>query len=361
MTDTLFKIAEGVGGFVRPASQNIKYDRIPTGILLLDIALNGGFKTSSMSVLAGEASSGKSTISLMVMAEMLRKYPKKQAVYIDLEGTYSEEWASYLGVDNDRVLLVDPENGEAASDLAATLIKEDSVAIIVLDSLAAMMGEAQKEKLASEHSIATQARLISSMFCKVNSNIVASRKRGHFPMFIAIAQYRTNVMQMFGDNRTLSGGKATQYMPSQIVEMKNKEYIPSTKKEGYATDTVLYNEHTFMIKKEKTGGTLKTGKFYTVRTPHKNMPKGYIDQFDGFIEYGKQFEVITGSPAALRIEGIPEVFKGYEPLKQYFIANPLKLREINKKILDKYLLANRLEAVTKPTKAEGKIEKKETK
>ena len=248
-------------------------DRIPTGIFPLDIALSGGWLTSRGSMLYGERSSGKTTIAMMTCVRAQIMYPDQVCVWIDIEGTFDIEWFVKLGGDPERLYVVEPESGENAVDMAQAFASTKEVAVIVTDSIAMLIPMKEIEESSETAMMGVHARLIGNYLRKLNNAMLVERHRGHKILILHINQFRMKIGVVFGDPRTLPGGKALEFCTTQQVETKNKEVLSDK-------GDIKHNEHSFKITKDKTGGRIREGKFKLVRDPDYNngLPEGTIDQ-----------------------------------------------------------------------------------
>lgn len=126
-------------GMVRKGNERAVVKHIPSGIFTLDIASLGGFPEGRTTLIYGHASAGKSTLLSRGIAGAQKKYPDKVAVLVDLEHTYDPVWGERHGVDNEKLLLVQPGYGEQALDMAEALLKAEETSFLGLDSIAALL------------------------------------------------------------------------------------------------------------------------------------------------------------------------------------------------------------------------------
>ncbi len=313
------------------------YGRLPTGIITLDLGLAGGWKESRGHMIYGEKSAGKTTVALKTVAAALRRDPDCAAIWVDVEGTFDRVWAKALGVDMERLLIVEPEYGEQALDLVDAYIQTREVAIVVTDSIAFISPQKELEESVEKSLVGNHALLIGKFLRKVNQAIIRERHRGHYVISLYLNQFRMKIGVMFGDPRTLPGGKALEFTVSQNVLMHNKEHLYSGKGEdGVEVGTVLYNEHGFRITKDKTGGRIKEGVFKLIRDPSTGYTPGYIEQSRSIISFAQNAGLYTGSTRSHQFEGIPHTFKTIEEVQRYFFENQDKQRQLCEKIVAAY-------------------------
>jgi recombination protein RecA len=252
------------------------YSRIPTGIFTLDLGLAGGWQNSRCSMLYGEKSSGKTTTAMRTAINAQRMYPDMVVAWADIEGTFDEVWFKKLGGDPSRLVLIEPESGEHAVDIIDTLVRTKETSVIVTDSIAMLVPMKEVESSAEDSLVGIHARLVGNFLRRTTNAVLRERHRGHFPLVLHINQFRMKIGIAFGDPRTLPGGKALEFATTQQVEMRNKEHLS----EKGDQSEVSFNEHTFKITKDKSGGRVREGKFKLIRSPEHNngLPEGFIEQ-----------------------------------------------------------------------------------
>lgn len=317
--------------FILASSRRMVLDQSRTGILALDLALGGGWALSRAGMLYGEKSSGKSTTALQSIATVQSQDPECFAAYVDVEGTLDKAWARKLGVDLERLIVVEPETGEHAVDLADAMLRAREVSIVVMDSIAMLVSMKELDESAEQDTMALQARLTGKYVRRTTNALIKERSRGHKPILLHLNQFRMKVGLVFGDPRTLPGGKVVEYSTSQQVETKNKEH---TGKDEDGNDVVLFNEHNVKITKNKSGGPMKEAAFKLIRLEgHEGMPEAWIDQAKTIFKYGTQSGVITGSPASFEIDGITGKFKGAPAFTAWALENRELYGQIQEKIV----------------------------
>jgi recombination protein RecA len=292
------------GNIMRPATTLSQHRHLPTGIFTLDMALFGGVAESVITQFYGWESSGKTTVAMRVVGAAQRKYPDKTAVFIDAEGTFDLNWARRHGVNVDKLIIVQPETGEQAVDIADAVLRADDTSIVVIDSLPALMPVNELEKSAEDATVALQARLIGRFVRKATQALITERKRGHTPTLLLLNQWR-NKIAMMGDNRQLPGGNALRFFVSTNVEILNKEKLG---RDQFDVETVEVNEHSFRITKNKLGTGIRTGEFDMIRNPSHPYGAGWIDDAKTVLTYAKKFGVFTGGGSSWRIDGLDEKF-----------------------------------------------------
>lgn len=164
---------------VRSAELRPRFKHIPTNIFSLDLGLHGGIPEGCTSLIYGRAGGGKTTLCMRVLASAQRKYRDSVAVFLDVEGTYQPDWGEAHGVDNTRLVLIQPDTGEQAVDLARAAAKAGEVSAVVVDSLAALTPMKELEKSTEDATVGEQGKLIARFCRTVGQDIINERKRGH--------------------------------------------------------------------------------------------------------------------------------------------------------------------------------------
>jgi recombination protein RecA len=211
----------GKGSIMRLGNRDVlvPVSVIPTGCLSLDVALGvGGFPRGRVIEVYGPESGGKTTLTLQVVAEAQKL--GGIAAFIDAEHALDPIYARKLGVDVDNLLVSQPDNGEQALEIAQTLIRSNSVDIIVVDSVAALVPKAELEGDMGDPSMGLQARLMSQALRKLTGIVSKSRT-----CLIFINQIREKIGVMFGNPETTTGGRALKFYSSIRVDIRRIQAI----------------------------------------------------------------------------------------------------------------------------------------
>lgn len=312
-------VTEAYGGHVmHMASQKPAFKHTPTGIFTLDMALFGGVPEGLCTLLYGRESSGKTTLATRCVANSQRKYPNKRPVFIDIEGTFDPVWAARHGVDNERLVLVQPSTGEMALDIADGVLRAEETSIVVVDSLAALTPFKELERSLEDELVGRQALLIGRFVRKVQNAFLDERKRNHWPTVIMLNQWRTNIGMFKGDPRVLPGGKAQHYVASVKVEVTNKEHMGRDDRD---METVDHNVHGFKVAKCKIGTGIRTGEFNMIRDPSNPLGQGFVDDARTVATWAKKMGLITGSGGAFRVDGVDETFRTLDAICAHFYSD----------------------------------------
>jgi len=196
-------------------------DVISTGILSLDIALGiGGFPKGRIIEIYGPESSGKTTFALHAIAEVQKQGGK--AAFIDAEHALDPVYAKNLGVNTEDLLLSQPDNGEQALEICEALVRSEAINIVVIDSVAALVPQAEIEGEMGDSHVGLQARLMSQALRKLSGTVNKTNT-----IVIFINQLREKVGIIFGSPEVTPGGKALKYYSSIRLDIRRSEAIKS--------------------------------------------------------------------------------------------------------------------------------------
>lgn len=228
-------------------SHAIDVETIPTGSLSLDIALGGGIPRGRIIEVYGPESSGKTTLSLHIVAEVQKT--GGTAAFIDAEHALDPEYAKRIGVDVEELLVSQPDHGEQALEITETLVRSNAVDIIVVDSVAALTPRAEIEGDMGDAHVGLQARLMSQALRKLTGAISRSKVT-----VIFINQLRMKIGVMFGNPETTSGGTALKYYSSVRLDIRRTQQIKSG-------EDVIGNHVKVKVVKNKVAAPFKVSEF----------------------------------------------------------------------------------------------------
>jgi recombination protein RecA len=226
---------------------NIQIERLTTGFKNLDEALGGGFPIGRTIELYGPPSSGKSLISMLTVAQAQKE--GKSCIYFDIEDSFSPEFAELLGVNVDKLVIVNLSIGEKIMDVACKLLEAEPD-LMVIDSVAAMILQDVADESLDKQFMALKARLMS----KALSKLTALNKK---TTLIFINQ-TIATMAMYGPKTTTPGGNALKFYASLRLEVKTSELIYEDDKK---TKPVIGQVVNFRVTKNKTASPFKVGAF----------------------------------------------------------------------------------------------------
>ncbi len=290
-------------------------EALPTGCLSLDLAIGiGGLPRGRIIEIYGPESSGKTTVALHCIAETQKA--GGVAAFIDAEHALDPVYAKNLGVNLDELYVSQPDTGEQALDITASLVSSKAVDIIVVDSVAALTPKAEIEGDMGDSHVGLQARLMSQALRKLTA-ITAKSKT----CIIFINQLREKVGVMFGNPEVTAGGKALKFYASVRIDVRKSDALKDS--EG------AYGNHTkAKIVKNKVAPPFKTAEFDII------FGKG-ISQASCLIDLGIDYDIIDKSGAWFSYNG-EKIAQGREKAILYLEENPAVAEEIKNKILDKF-------------------------
>lgn len=317
--------------------------RIRTGIFMLDYALLGGIPFNRTTMFHGKKHSGKSTACDKVIASAQIAMPDQKCIKIDTEGTHDDVWSRKNGVDTDNLILVQPDTGEDAVDIAVGLVHAKETSLIVVDSLASLVSFKEVEGSAEDEAVpGLQAKLITRMLRRITMAQITERKRGHFVSFLVTNQHRTKIggWSPSGEPRSLPGGNALGHFTSVEVLFKNKEIV---KADGTGQDTLAYNEHAFTIEKNKHNAGMRTGEYTLLRRDNSDLglDEGAVDDASTMLTFAKRLGWYTGGGKAgftLQFGDVHEHYTNGENAERSLYAN----REVYESLRIQLIVQNAL-------------------
>ncbi len=226
-------------------SSHVEVEVVPSGSLSLDIALGvGGYPKGRIIEIFGPESSGKTTFALHAIAEVQKRGGR--AAFIDAEHALDPVYAKNLGVNISELLLAQPDTGEQALEICEALVKSNAVNIVVIDSVAALVPQAEIDGEMGDNHIGLQARLMSQALRKLAGSINKTKT-----IAIFINQLREKVGVLFGNPETTTGGRALKFYSSVRLDIRKSEAI----KIG---DAVIGNKTNIKVVKNKVAPPFKT-------------------------------------------------------------------------------------------------------
>ena len=303
----------GKGSIMRLGANDVAYDIqvVSTGSLGLDIALGvGGLPRGRVIEIYGPESSGKTTLTLQVIAEMQKM--GGTAAFIDAEHALDPQYAQKIGVNVQELLISQPDNGEQALEIAYMLVRSGSVDIVVVDSVAALTPRAEIEGDMGDPQMGLQARLMSQALRKLTANIKRSNT-----MVIFINQIRMKIGVMFGNPETTTGGNALKFYASVRLDIRRTGSI----KKG---EEVIGNETRVKVVKNKIAPPFKQADFDIL------YGEG-ISRDSEIIELGVLHKLIDKSGAWYAYKG-EKIGQGKDNVREYLKEHKHIAREIEQKI-----------------------------
>ncbi len=292
-----------------------KIDTISSGSISLDIALGiGGYPKGRIIEIFGPESSGKTTFALHAIAEAQKKGGR--AAFIDAEHALDPIYASKLGVNINDLLLSQPDNGEQALEICEALVRSGAISIIVVDSVAALVPQAEIEGEMGDSHVGLQARLMSQALRKL-SGIVNKTNT----VVIFINQLREKVGIMFGNPEVTPGGRALKFYASVRLEIRKGEQI----KQG---TNAIGNRTNIKVVKNKMAPPFKSCSVDIVYGEGVSINGEIID-------LGAETGILEKSGAWYSYNG-EKIAQGKENAKEWLKNNPKLKEEIEKKVRNYY-------------------------
>ena len=317
----------GKGSIMRLGASDATRDIqvISTGSLGLDIALGvGGLPRGRVIEIYGPESSGKTTLTLQVIAEMQKI--GGTAAFIDAEHALDPQYAQKIGINVKELLISQPDNGEQALEITDMLVRSGSVDVVVIDSVAALTPRAEIEGEMGEPQMGLQARLMSQALRKLAANIKRSNT-----MVIFINQIRMKIGVMFGNPETTTGGNALKFYASVRLDIRRIGAI----KKG---DEVLGNETRVKVVKNKVAPPFKKAEFDIL------YGEG-ISREGEIIELGVLHNLVEKSGAWYAYNG-EKIGQGRDNTREYLKQHPDITKEIELKIRSIVGVAVQAEAIS---------------
>jgi len=297
---------------------NQPIDVIPTGCLTLDIALGiGGIPRGRVIEIYGPESSGKTTVSLHIIAEAQKL--GGTCAFIDAEHALDPTYAEKLGVVLKDLYVSQPDNGEQGLEIAESLVRSGSIDIIVIDSVAALTPKAEIDGEMGDSHVGLQARLMSQALRKLAA--ITNKTK---TCIVFINQLREKVGVMFGNPETTAGGRALKYYASVRLDIRK---IENLKQDG----EVVGNRARVKVVKNKVAPPFREAEFDIV------YGKG-ISKSGNILDLAVNLDIIEKSGSWFSYNGT-RIGQGRENVKQYLLDNPEIMKEVEQKIRDNFAKA----------------------
>lgn len=294
-------------------NRKTKVDVISTGSFSLDLALGvGGLPKGRIVEIFGPESSGKTTLSLNVIAQAQKKDGK--AAFIDAEHALDPEYAEKLGVKIKELLISQPDNGEEALNILESLVRSEIIDVVVVDSVAALTPRAEIEGEMGQQFIGLQARMMSQALRKLTAITAKSNT-----LIIFINQLREKIGVMFGSPETTPGGRALKFYSSVRIDVRKIAQI----KKG---EDIIGNRVKAKVVKNKVAAPFKISEFDI------NYGEG-ISYEDDVINTALKYGVITKSGATYSFQG-EKLGVGIDNVKAKLKENKKLIKEFESKVIE---------------------------
>ena len=301
----------GNGSIMKLGEQSkIDVELFSSGSLALDLALGGGYPKGRIIEIYGPESSGKTTLALHAIAEIQKQ--GGQAAFIDAEHALDPAYARKIGVDTANLLISQQDNGEQALEICETLVRSGAVDLIVVDSVAALVPQAEIDGDMGDAQMGLQARLMSQAMRKLTGVISKTKAT-----VIFINQIRMKIGVLFGNPETTTGGNALKFYASVRVDIRRIGQIKSG-------ENISGNRTKIKVVKNKIAAPFRTAEFDI-------MYNEGISKTGDILDLGVQYGIIDKAGAFFKYNG-ETIGQGREAVKALFKEKPALANEIEAKI-----------------------------
>lgn len=294
-------------------TKTIDVELIKSGSLSLDLALGGGYPKGRIIEVFGPESSGKTTLALHAIAEVQRN--GGTAAFIDAEHALDPAYARRLGVDTDNLLVAQPDNGEQALEITETLVRSNAVDMVVVDSVAALVPQAEIDGDMGDSHMGLQARLMSQALRKLTAII----SKSHATVFF-INQIRMKIGVMFGNPETTTGGNALKFYASVRMDIRRIGQIKSG-------EDIIGNRTKVKIVKNKIAPPFRIAEFDI-------MYNEGVSKSGDILDLGVQHGIV-GKAGAWFDYNDEKIGQGREAAKKYLKDNSKAMDQIEKSVREK--------------------------
>ena len=291
----------------------VDVELVSSGSLSLDLALGGGYPKGRILEIYGPESSGKTTLTLHAIAEVQKQ--GGTAAFIDAEHALDPAYARRLGVDTDNLLVSQPDNGEQALEIAETLVRSNAVDLVVVDSVAALVPQAEIDGDMGDSHMGLQARLMSQALRKLTGIISKSKTT-----VIFINQIRMKIGVMFGNPETTTGGNALKFYASVRLDIRRTGQIKSG-------EEIIGSRTKVKVVKNKIAPPFRVAEFDI-------MYNEGISKTGDVLDLAVLHNIVEKSGAWFAY-GEGKIGQGREASKDYLKENPKVLAEIEAKVRKK--------------------------
>ena len=294
-------------------NRNIDVELLKSGSLSLDLALGGGYPKGRIIEIYGPESSGKTTLALHAIAEIQKT--GGQAAFIDAEHALDPSYAKRIGVDVDNLLISQPDNGEQALEICETLVRSNAVDLIVVDSVAALVPQAEIDGDMGDAQMGLQARLMSQAMRKLTAIISKSKAT-----VIFINQIRMKIGVMFGNPETTTGGNALKFYASVRIDIRRIGQI----KDG---ENIIGNRTKIKVVKNKIAAPFRSAEFDI-------MYNEGVSKVGDVLDLAVQYGVFDKAGSFIKYNG-ETIGQGREAVKRVLKEKPEFFAEIEQKVREK--------------------------
>ena len=309
----------GDGSIMKLGEQSkIDVELFSSGSLALDLALGGGYPKGRIIEIYGPESSGKTTLALHAIAEIQKQ--GGQAAFIDAEHALDPAYARKIGVDTGNLLISQPDNGEQALEICETLVRSGAIDLIIVDSVAALVPQAEIDGDMGDAQMGLQARLMSQAMRRLAGAISKNNCT-----VIFINQLRQKIGVMYGNPETTTGGNALKFYASVRIDIRRIGQI----KDG---DNIAGNRTKIKVVKNKIAAPFRTAEFDI-------MYNEGVSKSGDVLDLGVQYGILEKAGAFIKYNG-ETLGQGREAVKRLFKEKPELMSEIEAKVREAAAASN---------------------
>ena len=266
--------------------------RLPSGILPLDIALGGGIPRGRMSIIHGMEGSGKTNLAMCFVREHQRRFPDQTCAFVDAEHGLLDDWATKFGIDTGALQHFKPDYAEQVVDLVEQMIYAPDCGLIVIDSIAAMMGLQELDNSAEKAVVGGTGLAVGKLVRKCTSALGNAEKEDRFPTMVWLNQRRVKIGVMYGDPEDIPGGNGQKHMASMRIRLHSKPI----KDPNVSKVKPVLRETSVIVKKHKVPVVSDSTSYNMVLVPHKGLEVGRSNDWPIAEKYLKQFGWVEKGP-----------------------------------------------------------------
>lgn len=329
------------GGVFKPV------ERIPFGIFPLDLATGGGIPRSRVAVLYGPESSGKSLDLYMAMLQTQRM--GETAVLVDCEHAWDQAWGKLIGLNTDKLIIVQPDNAEQAVDAVEAFLYAKDVGLVGVDSVSAMVTENEIVSGAEKQIVAGSAAIVSKMVRKAGIALSKEAKEDHLPALVCIAQTRYEIGKTHGDPEKFSGGNALKFASSLTLRFYGKNVMV----ESISKSKPTFKHVSGIVKKYRCPIIGRAFEFDQCILPHGNLGIGQVEAWNTVSSFLKAQGQLAKGKTEWELFG-----KGYKTLdliKDEYRAEPKFARKCELAVTEMAKKIDKVPETVKIDKETGEI------
>lgn len=330
--NTLVKASEAVG---------LKVKFISTGVYALDLATGGGIPENRITELRGPFSTLKSTVCYKTIANFHKTYPEGIAFYEDGEQSFDPEYAGNVGVDCERVVVINSDSGEQAVDVMTECLDIGVDVLVIIDSIATLVPSAEIEASMDQQFQGLHPRLVNRMLRMLRGHMKRNLYDSTAPKATVVAtnQMRDKIGVVYGDPTTSPGGKGREHYCSLMVKFLSSpsdRFMEKIVKYGQEREVRMGQKVRFTITKSKVGGSqFEEGEFLFYIRPYKGHPAFSINNEEVLFKYGVFYGVIQQSGSLYSFHVLAG--RKEDKFKKGLMENANTSRKLYKKILSAML------------------------